>query len=282
MSWAPSHQADLPCSLRFAVRPTPLPLHTTNPLLHPLTSSYLCQHSSRSSPHCPQLLSRTFSQAGKHRAAVGESQDHGYFSARILNPKPCSSHIHLQSAEKTASVRAREVRTDRQIPACSCRCPQLDTWALFLPQPPKAPLNIWLPECNPVAMWPQSSNSEISMGLCEVFTFACANWALGNIATRGRIGLTGTGKLFSTRIKSPGWCPSGNCSVLTELHSQTEHQTWGKHQEYTGYPETSETLGKKSCEQQQSVHSTECSLWVLLSQLFPGAILRLWNWTSSI
>lgn len=95
---------------------------------------------------------------------------------------------------------------DRPIPRCPSWCPQPSTHGLFLPQPPKTPLKISLPECN-LTTWPQSSSSEISSGLSGVFTFACAKGALGNIAARGRSGLPGTRKSFSTRIKSPGWCP---------------------------------------------------------------------------
>lgn len=95
---------------------------------------------------------------------------------------------------------------DRPIPRCLSWCPQPSTHGLFLPQPPKAPLKIWLPECNLTA-WPQSSSSKISSGLSEVFTFTCAKRALGNIIARGRSGLTGTRKSFSTRLKSPGWYP---------------------------------------------------------------------------
>lgn len=103
-------------------------------LLHPLTSSHLCQHSSSSFPPSPQLLSRTFSQARKHRTAMGESQGSGCFSACVLNPKTCSSHMRLHSGEKTlwAAELGKQEQTGQFRDVCP-GVPSLAHMAFFFP-----------------------------------------------------------------------------------------------------------------------------------------------------
>lgn len=124
-----------------------------------------------------------------------------------VNPKPCSSHVHLHSEDKTQRVaEPGKCKQTGQFPDVPPGAPKPGTHSFFLPQPPKAPLKIQLLKCN-LTTWPQSGSSGISLGLSEVFTFACAKGALGNIIARGRSGLSGTRKSFSTRTKSPGWCP---------------------------------------------------------------------------
>lgn len=105
-------------------------------------------------------------------------------------------------------------RKDSPRPRCLSWHPQPGTHALVLPQPPKVLLKIRLPKCN-LTTWRQS-RSEISSGLSEVFTFACAKRAPGNITARGRRGITGTGEPFRKRTRSPGLCPR-QCMAQREL-----------------------------------------------------------------